>query len=297
MAITKLIRGVHKVAIFRSINPMIQQSTSRRLTTEAVFTRYDDSGSIAILTLNRLDKKNALSKEFAHQIECKVASIRNEDRKLRAVIVKSSVPGIFCAGADLKERLRMKEEEVAPMSGLLRKVFNDITRIRCPTIAAMDGHALGGGLELALACDIRIVASNVKLGLVETNLGIIPGAGGTQRLPRIVGVARAKEMILMAKVIDGLTAASIGLAAECVEQTSGGDGAFQKALQVAQIIVSRGPIGVRAAKQAINEGMEVTLEEGLVIEGKCYDLVVPTSDRIEGLKSFVEKRPPKFNGK
>lgn len=271
--------------------------STRSLTTNAVFTSHDDSGNIAILTLNRIDKKNALSREFAHAIESNVAEIKSEDSKLRAVVIKSNVPGIFCAGADLKERLGMTLDEIAPMSGLLRKVFHDITKIRCPTIAAMDGHALGGGLELALACDLRIVASNVKLGLVETNLGIIPGAGGTQRLPRIVGIAKAKEMILMAKVIDGLTAASIGLVAQCVEQNQNGDAAFSKSFQIASLIASRGPIGVKAAKQAIDEGMEVTLDEGLIIEGKCYDQVVPTSDRIEGLKSFVEKRPPKFTGK
>lgn len=274
------------------------KTCSRTLTTNAVYTQQlDETGHIAILTLNRIDKKNALSKEFALAIESNVAKIATQESNVRAVVVRSTVPGIFCAGADLKERLGMTLNEIAPMSGLLRKVFTDISRLKCPTIAAIDGHALGGGLELALACDIRVVGSNVKLGLVETNLGIIPGAGGTQRLPRIVGIARAKEMILMAKVIDGLAAASMGLVAQCIEQNSNGDAAFQKAVQMANVIASRGPIGVRAAKQAINEGMEVTLEEGLIIEGKCYDQVVPTNDRIEGLKSFVEKRPPKFTGK
>lgn len=153
-----------------------------------------DSTGISVLTLNRTVRKNALSKSFTLNIQENVEKIQH-DPDIRVLLIRSSVLNIFCAGADLKERLDMSPEEAGAMSGLLRVVFNQISLLPYPTIACMDGAAVGGGLELALACDLRIASSSAKIGLPETSLAIIPGAGGTQRLPRIIGISKAKDLI------------------------------------------------------------------------------------------------------
>ena len=174
--------------------------------------------------------------------------------------------------------------------------MGELERLPMPVIAAIDGHALGGGLEMALACDLRVAAKEAKMGLVETKLAIIPGAGGTQRLPRLVGPALAKELIFTARVINGAQAQKIGLVNDAVDQNSNGDGAFQRAVQIAQEIIPNGPIGVQMAKAAISKGIEVSLDSGLAFEGACYAQVVPTQDRLEGLKAFAEKRKPQYKG-
>ncbi|XP_010000836.1 PREDICTED: methylglutaconyl-CoA hydratase, mitochondrial, partial [Chaetura pelagica] len=165
-----------------------------------------------------------------------------------------------------------------------------------PTIAAIDGAALGGGLELALACDIRVAASSAKMGLVETKLAIIPGAGGTQRLPRTIGVSLAKELIFSARIVNGEEAKSIGLISHVVEQNESGDAAYRRALALAREFLPQGPVAMRVAKLAINQGMEVDLVTGLAIEEACYAQTIPTKDRIEGLLAFKEKRPPRYKG-
>ena len=156
------------------------------------------------------------------------------DKKVRTIIVRSEVPGIFCAGADLKERAKMSSNEVGPFVSKIRAMINEIANLPVPTIAAIDGLALGGGLELALACDIRVAASSAKMGLVETKLAIIPGGGGTQRLPRAIGMSLAKELIFSARVLDGQEAKSVGLISHVLEQNQEGDAAYRKALDLAR---------------------------------------------------------------
>ncbi|KAM7092128.1 methylglutaconyl-CoA hydratase, mitochondrial isoform 5-T6 [Molossus nigricans] len=165
-----------------------------------------------------------------------------------------------------------------------------------PTIAAIDGLALGGGLELALACDIRVAASSAKMGLVETKLAIIPGGGGTQRLPRIIGTSLAKELIFSARVLDGQEAKAVGLISHVLEQNAEGDAAYRKALDLAREFLPQGPVAMRVAKLAINQGMEVDLITGLAIEEACYAQTIPTKDRLEGLLAFKEKRSPRYRG-
>ncbi|XP_047557168.1 methylglutaconyl-CoA hydratase, mitochondrial isoform X7 [Lutra lutra] len=165
-----------------------------------------------------------------------------------------------------------------------------------PTIAAIDGLALGGGLELALACDIRVAASSAKMGLVETKLAIIPGGGGTQRLPRAIGVSLAKELIFSARVLDGQEAKAVGLISHVLEQNPEGDAAYRKALDLAREFLPQGPVAMRVAKLAINQGMEVDLVTGLAIEEACYAQTIPTKDRLEGLLAFKEKRSPRYKG-
>lgn len=160
-----------------------------------------------------------------------------------------------------------------------------------PTIAAIDGHALGGGLELALACDIRIVNETAKVGLVETRLAIIPGAGGTQRLTRLVGVGKAKEHIFVAEPIDGIEAARIGIAEHVA---SGERGSFDKAIELAKKICKRGPKALRLAKAAIDDGSQTSLNVGLNIEQAYYCQLLNSKDRMEGMRAFTEKREPYY---
>ena len=247
--------------------------------------------------MNRQDKKNALGKEFSQQFKQQIDQLSESGDGVRVLILRSLVPGIFCAGADLKERLAMSEDQVPLMSHFYRTLFSQLHSLPFPTIAAIDGHALGGGLEMALACDLRIAAASIRIGLVETSLAIMPGAGGTQRLPRVIGIAKAKELIFTAKVLNGRQAYEMGLVNECVEQLHQGDAALQRSLEIGKAIARNGPIGVRAAKEAINRGSEEPdLERALEIEGECYQKVVLTNDRIEGLKAFAERRAPRYWG-
>lgn len=254
----------------------------------------EDSG-IVVVGINRPKAKNAISKNLVNMMLEAVEDIR-KNNKVRSVIICSLVPGIFCAGADLKERAKMQQSEVGPFVSKARALITELGNLPVPTIAAIDGAALGGGLEMALACDIRITSNTAKLGLVETKLAIIPGAGGTQRLPRAIGVSLAKELIFAARVVDGAEACRLGLANHSVEQNKVGDAAYLRALELAREINPQGPIAVRMAKLAINQGIEVDLLTGLAIEEACYAQVIPTKDRLEGLAAFREKRRPQFKG-
>ena len=201
-------------------------------------------------------------------------------------------PGTFCAGADLKERAKMRMEDVGRFVSMARNLVTDLHDLPVPTIAAIDGVALGGGLEVALACDMRIAGKTSKIGLVETRLAIIPGAGGTQRLPRLIGMAKAKELIFTARILNGEQSEEIGLVNYVVDENQ----AYNKALEIASEILPQGPIALQMAKNAINRGMEVDLISGLKFEEACYAQVIPTKDRLEGLQAFKEKRKPVYRG-
>lgn len=220
----------------------------------------------------------------------------SHDKSVRVVILRSLVPGVFCAGADLKERARLTPTEVSRFVSTLRELLTSIEQLPMPVIGAIDGVALGGGLEMALACDIRTAASDVKMGLVETRLAIIPGAGGTQRLPRILSPSLAKELIFTSRVFSGAEAKEMGICNHAVPQNSDKDAAYQKALEIAIEILPNGPIGVRMAKKAIDKGIQVDISTGYAIEEACYAQVIPTRDRLEGLKAFSEKRKPNYIG-
>ncbi|XP_010885798.2 methylglutaconyl-CoA hydratase, mitochondrial isoform X1 [Esox lucius] len=254
----------------------------------------EDSG-IVVFGINRPKQKNAISKNLVNMMTEAVESVK-KNNKVRTVIICSMVPGIFCAGADLKERAKMQQSEVGPFVSKARSLISEIGNLPMPTIAAIDGAALGGGLEMALSCDIRIASNHAKLGLTETKLAIIPGAGGTQRLPRAIGVALAKELIFSARAIDGTEAKRLGLVSHAVEQNKSGDAAYLRALELAREFNPNGPIAIRMAKLAISQGIEVDLNTGLAIEEACYAQVIPTKDRLEGLAAFKEKRPPRFKG-
>ncbi|KAM9687357.1 enoyl-CoA hydratase domain-containing protein 2, mitochondrial isoform 2-T2 [Trichechus inunguis] len=254
-----------------------------------------DQGITEIL-MNRPRARNALGYVFVSELLEALARLR-EDRQVRVLLFRSGVKGVFCAGADLKEREQMSEAEVGVFVQRLRGLMNDIAAFPSPTIAAMDGFALGGGLELALACDLRVAASSAVMGLIETTRGLLPGAGGTQRLPRCLGVALAKELIFTGRRLNGVQAQALGLVNHTVAQNEEGDAAYHQARALAQEILPQAPIAVRLGKVAIDRGMEVDIASGMAIEEMCYAQNIPTRDRLEGMAAFREKRPPKFVGK
>lgn len=254
----------------------------------------EDKG-IAVYGLNNPKERNALSFDLIKAMK-EVNQIIREDTKISVVILHSLVPGIFCAGANLKERFKMNDDEVANFVRGLRNTFIEIEDLPMPTIAAIEGAAVGGGLELALACDIRVAAETAKLGLVETGRGLIPGAGGTQRLPRVVHPNIAKELIFTSRIVSGEEAKQLGVVNHVVPQNSENNAAYEKAMSIAQEIISNAPIALRCAKQAINEGVQLSIKDGYEVEQKCYEKNIPTKDRQEGMISFIEKRKPQYKG-
>ncbi|XP_074136778.1 methylglutaconyl-CoA hydratase, mitochondrial isoform X5 [Sminthopsis crassicaudata] len=214
---------------------------------EELRVRYleEENKGIVVLGINRSSAKNALSKNLIKMLSKAVDTLKS-DKKVRTVIVRSEVPGVFCAGADLKERTQMNLKEVGSFVSKSRALMNEM--------------------------------------------------GGTQRLPRAIGMALAKEMIFSARVLDGQEAKSIGLISHVLEQNEMGDAAYRKALALAREFLPQGPVAMRVAKLAINQGMEVDLVTGLAIEEACYAQTIPTKDRLEGLLAFKEKRPPRYKG-
>ncbi|XP_010919731.1 probable enoyl-CoA hydratase 2, mitochondrial isoform X2 [Elaeis guineensis] len=255
--------------------------------------RLSDSDSgIVELRLDRGEAKNAIGKEMLKGLQNALEVIK-EDAAANVVMVCSSVPTVFCAGADLKERKKMSSSEVQLFVNSLRTTFSYLEALSIPAIAVIEGAALGGGLELVLSCDLRICGEDAMFGMPETGLAIIPGAGGTQRLPRVVGRSVAKELIFTGRKIDGKEAFSLGLVNYCVPAGK----AYIKALQVARDINQKGPLALRMAKQAINQGMEVGMPSALDVEERCYGQLLDTEDRLEGLAAFAEKRKPRYAGK
>ncbi len=249
-------------------------------------------GDVAWITLSRPEARNALSLAVNKRISEHVTSIR-KDASIRAVVVTGLEDKAFCAGADLKERKGVSAEDTPRFVDAIAGAINDIANLNKPTLAAMNGSAFGGGLELALACDFRIAVEGAMFALSEVRLGILPGAGGTQRLPRLIGAARAKELILLGRRIDSSRALSIGLVNEVVP-VGGLDDAVGKWMDE---LSKCAPLSVEFAKKAIETGLHLTLEEGLAVERACYDKTLFSEDRNEGLRAFAEKRPPKFTGK
>ena len=248
--------------------------------------------------MNNNRVKNALSKNSVYKMLDIIQRLNLEQSdqhsQVRALILRSNIPKIFCAGANLKERQAMTKNQVEAWLKVQRSLMDTLSDFPYPTIAAIDGQALGGGLELALACDIRVLNEKAKVGLVETSLAIIPGAGGTQRLARLIGTARAKEHIFVAEPISGAEAYKIGICNHLVN--SGEEAAFEKAIELAKKICKRGPKALRLAKAAIDNGSQTSLDTGLDMEQAYYGQLLDSADRIEGMKAFSEKREPLFTG-
>lgn len=273
---------------YQSRRTLILQSAFESVKLERL--SIPDTGIIEV-KLDRPEAKNAIGKDMLRGLQHSFEAIQR-DSSANVVLICSSVPKVFCAGADLKERRKMNASEVESFVNSLRSTFSFLEALDVPTIAVIEGAALGGGLEMALSCDIRICGDDAVLGLPETGLAIIPGAGGTQRLPRLVGKSVAKELIFTARKISGCDALSLGLINHCVPA----GGAHLKALEIAREINQKGPIAVRMAKRAINEGVEMDKESALELEEECYQRVLNTKDRLEGLAAFAEKRKPRYTG-
>ena len=252
---------------------------------------HEDDG-IMELELNRPEAMNALSQSFLDEIITALEQVQ-ADPNARVLIIKSASHKAFCAGADLKERRQMNEDQVRAAVGKIRRTMNLVNGLKIPTIAAIRGVALGGGFELALACDLRVVSETATIGLTETRLAIIPGAGGTQRLSRLIGVARAKDLIFTGRKLTGVEAYQMGIAEYLVTDVE----VHQRAKELAKDIAQAGPIAIRQAKWAIDEGYAKPLVDGLAVEETAYEQVINTEDRQEGLKAFAEKRKPKYLGR
>ncbi|QZA34075.1 enoyl-CoA hydratase-related protein [Hydrogenibacillus sp. N12] len=250
--------------------------------------RLESEGPLAVVVLDRPEALNAfdyatllrlgdIAAELGRRSEIHVVLFRGEGRA-------------FSVGADLKERRTLTEAEVRRNVETIQRVFHAVARLPQPTIAVLHGYAFGGGFELALACDFRFAAPGTVMGLTETSLGIIPGAGGTQRLARLVGPMRAKELIFTARRITAEEALRLGIL------TGVADDPLSAARALAAAIADNAPLAVRAAKFAIDRGLEVDLESGLALETKAYETLIPTRDRREALEAFAEKRKPRFTG-
>ncbi len=255
--------------------------------------RIEQRGAVAIWTLDRPDRLNAMTRPMLTAIG-KLAREAATNDSIRAVVLTGAGDRAFCAGADLKERRGMSDDEVRALLDLYRAELRPVDECPKPVIAAINGVALGGGLEIALACDLRVAVAGARLGLPETSIGIIPGAGGTQRLARVVGEARAKEMILLARRLDAAEAFSWGLVNRvCPDGTNVVDDAVAWAAPIA----NGAPVAQAAALRAIAAAFDERLETGLALEKAAYEKTLVTEDRREALTAFAEKRPPRFKGR
>ncbi|MDC0762310.1 enoyl-CoA hydratase-related protein [Brevibacillus sp. AG] len=254
--------------------------------------RFEREGHIGLITLNRPDELNALNYDTLERLGNLIEQVRLDAKEIRVVIVKAEGRA-FSAGADLKERRTLTEQQVRRNVRKIRDVFTALERLPQPTIAMINGFALGGGFELALACDFRYAVADAKMGLTEVSLGIIPGAGGTQRLSRLIGPSKAKELILTARRIQAQEAYQIGFVNAVAKDT---EELRELAMGLADEILANAPLAVFQAKSAIDRGSSVDLQTGLDIETMCYEVIIPTTDRLEALEAFREKRKPVFKG-
>ncbi|RDI47843.1 enoyl-CoA hydratase-related protein [Falsibacillus pallidus] len=247
---------------------------------------------MAAVTINRADAMNAFNYDTLCELEEVVDALRlNPD--VRVVVFKGAGSKAFSVGADLKERKTLTEQQVRRNVYKIGEVFSAVEKLPQPTIAAMNGYAFGGGMELALSCDFRIAVEEAVMGLTETSLGIIPGAGGTQRLPRLIGEAKALELILTAKRLTAEEALHYGVVTKVCSREE-----FEKTIaDFADSMLANGPIALQQAKYAIKNGMNADLNTGLQIERKAYEITIPTEDRVEALLAFSEKRKPVFKGR
>ncbi len=244
--------------------------------------------SVGLIKMNRPEAMNALNSQTLGELKEAVSQLKDDDAV--RVIVITGEGKAFVAGADIAEMKDMTKEQAEEFSRTGQKVFNRIAKIKKPVIAAVNGFALGGGCELAMACDIRIASEKAKLGQPEVNLGLIPGFAGTQRLSRLVGAAKAKELIFTADMVDAQTALSIGL----VNKVVPAEQLMDVCMEVATKIASKGPKAVRLAKKVINEGVEEKLEKGSEYETEEFSECFASGEAKEGMSAFLEKRKPNW---
>jgi len=252
----------------------------------------EKEGNLAIVTINRPKALNALNSETLADLDVVITDLEN-DNNIYCVILTGSGEKSFVAGADISEMKDLNEDQGKDFGILGNRVFRRLENLEKPVIAAISGFALGGGCELAMSCDIRIASEKAKFGQPESGLGITPGFGGTQRLPRIVGMGKAKELIYTGSIVKADEALRIGLVNKVVNLES----LMEEAISMANMIIANAPIAVKLCKDAINRGMQVDMDSAIKIEaedfGKCFN----TEDQVEGMSAFVERRSKNFRNK
>jgi len=244
-----------------------------------------------IATLNRPEQLNALNKELYDELN-RLVDVLETDKTARVLVITGAGQKAFCVGADLKERQGMNEKDTLSRLEYVRTIFPRLENLPMPVIAAINGIALGGGLELALSCDLRVADEGATMGLPEVDLAVIPGTGGTQRLPKLVGLPKAMELILLARRLSAKEAFQIGLVNKIVAPAM----SLKEALKWAEKMLESGPIAIRQAKRALRAGTGADLETGLTAELNAYRECLYSKDRLEGLKAFAEKRKPTYTG-
>jgi enoyl-CoA hydratase/carnithine racemase len=254
--------------------------------------RHGEGGHVAELVLDRPEAMNAISTAMAGALRA-VTEALAADPDVRCVVVTSTHPSAFCVGADLKERNTLTDADLVAQRPLARAAYGGVLALPMPAIAAVDGFALGGGLEIALSCDLIVAGEAATVGLPEVTVGVIPGAGGTQLLTRRVGWSRAASMIFTARRLQAAQAQALGVVDEVVPAGTARD----RALQIAATIAANSPVGVRAAKRAMRLGADVDLASGLEIEDACWRATAFSGDRAEGVRAFAEKRAPRWPGR
>ena len=253
---------------------------------------YEKSEGIATITLNRPEALNAFNKEVVEEIIHALEDVRN-DENVRVVVLTGSGEKAFSAGADIKAMVGMTPLKARELSLMGERLCVALENLEKPVIAALNGYALGGGLEVAMSCDLRVATENARMGQTEINFGLIPGWGGTQRLTRLIGRAKAKELIFTGRMIDAKTAEQLGIVNMVVSPDKFKETVRQFALELA----SKAPVAVKVAKALINKGADIGLDSALALEREGFGVVASTEDLKEGVSAFTEKRKPIFKGK
>ncbi len=253
---------------------------------------FEQEGAIGILKLNRPQALNALNSKVISELLLALDAVEKEVMP-KVLIITGAGEKAFVAGTDIVEMEKLSSFEAREFAGSARRAIDKVASLNRPVIAAINGFALGGGCELAMACDIRIASEKAKMGQPETGLGIIPGSGGTQRLPRLVGLSKAKQLVFTGEIIDAKTALDIGL----VDKVVAPDLLMEEARKMASVIAGKPKIALAVAKKAMNSGMDMALQDGLSYEIECFAQCFATQDQKEGMRAFSEKRKPDYKDK
>lgn len=248
---------------------------------------------LLVVTLNRPEVRNAINTQMGAELRELLVPLAFSAQDVRCIVITGAGDKAFCAGGDLKERNGMTDAEWRAQHAVFEEAFYALMECAAPVVAAVNGAAFGGGCELALACDFIYAARHARFALTETTLGIIPGVGGTQNLPRAVGERRAKEIIMTGKPFSAEEALAWGMVSRVLDAKE----LMPATLEVARAICANGPVAVRQAKKAIHYGLNVDLRTGLAFEIEAYNRTVVTEDRLEGVRAFAEKRKPRFSGR
>ena len=247
---------------------------------------------IALVTFNRPDKLNALNATVIAELDALISQVE-QDAKVRGLILTGAGPKAFVAGADIAELVAVDRESGTAMGERGSRVFRKLEQLRMPVLAAVNGFALGGGCELAMACHVRLAAPNARFGLPEVKLGLIPGFGGTVRLPRLVGRGRALELLLTGAMIDATEAARIGL----VNRVVAAESLIEESRVLLRLMLANGPLAMQLALRAVDGGLDLSMNDALALESKLFGDACASEDKGEGTRAFLEKRPPVFHGR